>query len=85
MLKNFPLVPLYPVPVISRKSIARMTQEAHEQGALLSMRDIGLLMKRCYRHISEMCIRWASENNVTLPHVGSLQDFGTCYKDYFRE
>lgn len=67
-----------PVPVISRKSIARITREAYEQGALLSMRDIGLLMGRGNAQISEMRIRWESEHNVTLPHVGSLQDFGTC-------
>jgi len=42
------------------------------------MRDIGLLVWRANSHISITRKQWEEENNVTLPHVGSLQDFGSC-------
>src|SRR5438093_5931509 len=35
-----------PMPQIAQKAIARITREAFQQGALLSMRDIGLLVWR---------------------------------------
>ena len=72
------LVEGIPMSQISGKAIARITREAYEQGALLSMRDIDLLGWRCISKVSEMRKKWESEHNVTLPHPGSLQDFGTC-------
>jgi Protein of unknown function (DUF1670) len=67
-----------PTKTLAQKAIARICCEAHQQGALLSMRDIGLL---CWRHSSAVsCLRQAWEQNhaTTLPHSGSLQDFGSC-------
>ncbi len=64
--------------VIAKNAVARMTQEAYQQGALLSMRDIGLLVWRCGSTISATRKQWEDENNQLLPHVGNLQDFGTC-------
>jgi len=64
--------------VIAQKAIARITREAYKQGALLSMRDIGLLVWRPNSSISTTRKKWEKENKVTLPHVGSLQDFGSC-------
>jgi hypothetical protein len=64
--------------VIARQSIARVCREAFEQGALLSMRDIGLLVWRSNATISAMREKWESEQKTTLPHVGTIQDFGTC-------
>jgi hypothetical protein len=64
--------------VIARQSIARVCREAFEQGAVLSMRDIGLLVWRCNANISDMREKWESEQKTTLPHVGTIQDFGTC-------
>lgn len=67
-----------PMPVIIRQGIARITKEAYSQGALLSMRDIGLL---CWRHgasISAYRKSYEKEHNVSLPHTGSLQDMGSC-------
>lgn len=66
------------MPVIARQSIARICREAFEQGALLSMRDIGLLVWRTNGNISAMRKKWEIEQNTTLPHVGTIQDFGTC-------
>lgn len=64
--------------IIARQSIARICQEAFEQGALLSMRDIGLLVGRTNATISAMREKWEAEQKTTLPHVGTIQDFGTC-------
>ncbi len=67
------------MPAIARKAIARLCREAFEQGALLSMRDIGLLVWRKSSSISSIRKKWEVENNDTpLPHVGTIQDFGTC-------
>jgi hypothetical protein len=67
-----------PMPVIARKSVARICKEAFEQGALLSMRDIGLLVWRKNASISAIRKRWEADQKTTLPHVGTIQDFGTC-------
>ena len=67
-----------PMPVIARKATASLCREAFEQGALLSMRDIGLLVWRSNSVTSTIRKKWESENSTSLPHVGSIQDFGTC-------
>jgi hypothetical protein len=67
-----------PMSVIGQQSIARICREAFEQGALLSMRDIGLLVWRCNSVISGMRQKWEADQKTTLPHVGTIQDFGTC-------
>ncbi len=67
-----------PMSVIARESIARLCREAFEQGALLSMRDIGLLVWRSNSAISTMREKWEADQKTTLPHVGTIQDFGTC-------
>jgi hypothetical protein len=64
--------------VIAQQSIARICREAFEQGALLSMRDIGLLVWRDNSAISAMRKKWEADQKTTLPHVGTIQDFGTC-------
>jgi len=69
-----------PMRVIAQQSIARVCREAFEQGALLSMRDIGLLVWRSNCSISAMREKWESDQQTTLPHVGSIQDFGTCIR-----
>lgn len=63
---------------IARKATARLCREAFEQGALLSMRDIGLLVWRHNSDITTIRKKWEFENNSEpLPHVGTIQDFGT--------
>jgi len=64
--------------IIARQSIARICREAFEQGALLSMRDIGLLVWRTNAAISLIREKWEADQQTTLPHVGTIQDFGTC-------
>jgi len=67
-----------PMSVIAQQSIARICREAFEQGALLSMRDIGLLVWRCNGSISHIREKWEADQKTALPHVGTIQDFGTC-------
>ena len=58
--------------------IARLTQEAYEQNALLSMRDIGLLTASVPSSISTLRKMYEQRHNVTLPHTGNLHDMGSC-------
>jgi|SRR5271157_1470866 len=67
-----------PMSQIARQSIARICREAFEQGALLSMRDIGLLVWRRNSDITAGRQKWEADQKTTLPHVGTIQDFGTC-------
>jgi len=67
-----------PMTKITKQAIARITKEAYAQGALLSMRDIGLLTWRHGSSISQYRKQYEKEQNVTLPHTGSLQDMGSC-------
>jgi len=67
-----------PMPVIAQKSIARICQEAFEQGALLSMRDIGLLVWRNDSVMSTIRKKWEADQQKQLPFVGTIQDFGSC-------
>lgn len=66
------------LPVIAQNSIARMLSEAYEQGGLLSMRDIGLLTLNYPGKISQLRKHFESQNDIVLPHTGSLQDMGSC-------
>ena len=67
-----------PMSRIAQQSTARICREAFEQGALLSMRDIGLLVWRHVTDISKIRKKWEVDQQTTLPHVGTIQDFGTC-------
>jgi hypothetical protein len=67
-----------PMRQIIKQAIARITKEAYAQGALLSMRDIGLLTWRYGGTISQHRKQYEKEQNATLPHTGSLQDMGSC-------
>jgi len=58
--------------------IARILEEAYSQNALLSMRDVGLLLT-----INDSCAsinrkKYEEKHNVQLPHPGNLQDMGSC-------
>ena len=68
---------------IMKQGIARITKEAYAQGALLSMRDIGLLTWRQGTTISTHRKSYEKEQNVSLPHPGSLQDMGSCVSHKF--
>ncbi len=58
--------------------IARLTKEAYEQNALLSMRDIGLLLASAGSSISTYRKMHEQRHKVTLPHTGNLHDMGSC-------
>ena len=58
--------------------VARMLEEAFSQDALLSMRDIGLLLCTSSSYASYMRKVFEAKHNVTLPHPGNLQDVGNC-------
>jgi hypothetical protein len=63
---------------IAQKAVARILREAYAQGALLTMRDIGLFSWRGSAGISYFRKAWEQEHQQVLPHPGSLQDFGSC-------
>ena len=67
-----------PMSKIAAQSVARICREAFDQGALLSMRDIGLLVWRTNGTMSTIRKKWEVNEKTTLPHVGTVQDFGTC-------
>jgi hypothetical protein len=63
---------------VAENAIARITKEVYQQGALLSMRDVGLLAWRTDSYVSILRKAYEKRQNTTLPHAGSLQDMGTC-------
>ena len=67
-----------PMSRIAEDAIARITREAHQQGANLSMRDIGLFSWRTGTAISKKRKAYEKRHDTILPHTGSLQDMGTC-------
>jgi len=67
-----------PMSKIRDNAIARILNEARQQGGLLSMRDIGLFSWRYGGTISQYRINYEKEHDTVLPHTGSLQDVGSC-------
>jgi hypothetical protein len=63
---------------VREHAIARIHNEAYEQGALLSVRDISLFSWRYDNAISIYRKNYEKEHDVILPHPGSLQDMGSC-------
>ncbi len=61
-----------------QRVIARITQEAFDQGALLSMRDIGLLLASDTWIISADRKKYELRNSCSLPQTGTLHDMGSC-------
>jgi len=61
-----------------QNAIARITQEAYAQGALLSMRDIGLLFTASVEVISVNRKKYEEKHSCILPHTGNLHDMGSC-------
>lgn len=58
--------------------VARMLKEAYKQDALLSMRDVGLLLAMSFSNASSIRKCYEKTHNVELPHCGNLQDMGSC-------
>jgi len=58
--------------------VARMLKEAYSQDALLSMRDVGLILAINDSSASITRKTYEGKHNINLPHPGNLQDMGSC-------
>jgi hypothetical protein len=67
-----------PMRQVAQGAVARLCIEAQQQGALLSMRDIGLLVWRTNAQVSPIRQAWERAHDQILPHPGTVQDFGSC-------
>jgi len=67
-----------PMAKIRDHALARILKEAYEQGALLSMRDVGLFSWRHAGFLTTCRKKYEKEHDTILPTTGSIQDMGTC-------
>lgn len=58
--------------------LARILKETYKQGALLSMRDVNLLLGFAGSGASAMRKAYEQRTKETLPHTGNLHDMGSC-------
>lgn len=58
--------------------VARMLNEAYAQKALLSMRDVSLLLAISDSNASIIRKKYEHQKNAILPHPGNIQDMGSC-------
>lgn len=66
------------IPEHRQNVVARILKEAYAQDALLSMRDVSLMLAISDGGASTIRKRYEKKHNVTLPHPGNLQDMGSC-------
>ncbi len=66
-----------PISMIRKKVMARMIKEAYEQGAVLSTRDLSLLLVSRSSYLSNQRIEYEKENQTILPHTGVIHDMGS--------
>jgi hypothetical protein len=66
-----------PVKLIRQNVIARMIKEAYQQGAVLSTRDLSLLLISAPSWLSHQRIEYEKQNQMILPHAGVIHDMGT--------
>ena len=62
---------------IRKQVIARIINEAYQQGGILSARDISLMLATSDSSISSVRIEFEKEHNTVLPHTGVLHDMGS--------
>lgn len=65
------------MPLIRQKVMARMIQEAYKQGAVLSTRDLSLILVSDGASLSHLRIQYEQKHQTVLPHVGVIHDMGT--------
>ena len=65
------------VSTIRKNVMARMIKEAYQQGAVLSTRDLSLLLIFTASALSHERIEYEKEHNTVLPHTGVIHDMGT--------
>ena len=66
-----------PASKIRTQAMARMMNEAYQQGGLLSTRDVSLILYTKASALSVERAKYEKENQTVLPHTGSLQDMGS--------
>lgn len=66
------------IPEHRQNVVARMLEEAYSQNALLSMRDVGLLLSINDSYATINRKKYEEKHNILLPHPGNLQDMGSC-------
>jgi hypothetical protein len=66
-----------PVSTTRKNVMARMIREAYQQGAVLSTRDLSLLLVSHSAYLSELRIEYEKEHKTILPHTGVIHDMGT--------
>jgi hypothetical protein len=65
------------VSVIRKNVMARMIKETYKQGAVLSTRDLSLLLVSNGSYLSHQRIEYEKDQKVILPHTGVIHDMGT--------
>jgi hypothetical protein len=65
------------ISMIRKNVMARMIKEAFQQGAVLSTRDLSLLLVSSAPHLSQLRIEYEKVNKTILPHTGVIHDMGT--------
>jgi len=65
------------VSLIRKNVMARMIKEAYQQGAVLSTRDLSLLLVYPGPGLSNLRISYEREHQTILPHTGVIHDMGT--------
>jgi hypothetical protein len=63
--------------IITKNAIARIYNEAYNQQAILSTRDVALLTLRHDAYVSKIRLSYEKEHNCILPHTGALHDMGS--------
>jgi hypothetical protein len=62
---------------IRQNVMARMIREAFQQGAVLSTRDLSLLLVSDGAYLSQLRIAYENKYQTILPHCGVIHDMGT--------
>lgn len=65
------------ISTIRKNVMARMIREAYQQGAVLSTRDLSLLLVSSSSYLSRLRIEYELEHETILPHTGVIHDMGT--------
>lgn len=62
---------------IRQKVMARMLKEAYKQDAVLSTRDLSLILVSHSADLSQQRIMYETQTKTILPHTGNIHDMGT--------
>ena len=63
--------------VIAKNTIARIIEQAYQQGGILSTRDVALITLRYSSAVSQLRLSYEKEHDCVLPHTGVLHDMGS--------